>query len=176
MIQRSRSTIAAVCCAGLLAVSGCALGDATTEPEPTSEPKPSGLANFDTCSFFTPADLNVVEASGPGEPVEQVSFEPGCTFEGPDNLLTLYKNQDETVASYETGGNWDSYQKFDINGRAAATGISPGATGHGLCNILLDAGGGVAIVSITKIMPEATYDDCGLAEKVARQIEPRLPR
>ncbi|GAA3360722.1 DUF3558 domain-containing protein [Saccharopolyspora gregorii] len=177
MTRRSRRLITTAACAGLLSLSGCALGDtAPGQESPAPQPKPAGLRDFDTCTFFSPDELTAAGANGPSEPVEDFTFEQGCEFEGETMLLTLYKNQDETVASYETGGHWDSYRKFDINGRAAATGVSAGSTGQGICNTLVDAGGGVVILSVTGFMKDDVPDPCGEAKKLAEQIEPRLPR
>ncbi|MCA1195897.1 MULTISPECIES: DUF3558 domain-containing protein [unclassified Saccharopolyspora] len=178
MTRRSRRLLATVVCAGLFGVSGCALGGTDPGSEqnsPEPQPKASGLKDLDPCAFFTPDDLAAAGVGGAPERVEDVSFEPGCSFEGESAMLTLYKNQDETVGSYATHGNWDSYQKFDINGRAAATGVSAGATDRGICNVLVDAGGGVAIVTVNEIFPGGIPDPCGEAEKIARQVEPRLP-
>ena len=179
MTRRSRRVFTTVVCAALLGLSGCALGGAPTgsdENGPDPQPKASGLKDFDPCTFFTPDDLAAAGVGSAPERVEDVSFEPGCSFEGEKAMLTLYKNQDETVDSYATRGTWDSYQKFDINGRAAATGISAGATDRGICNIVVDAGGGVAIVTVNEVLPGDIPDPCGEAKKLAQQIEPRLPR
>ena len=172
MTRRSRRLITTAACAGLLSLSGCALGG---EESPAPQPKPTGLRDFDPCTFLTADDLKTAGVAEPGEQVENFSFEPGCRFEGEKTLLTLYKNQDETVISYATGGNWDRYEQLDINGRNAARAISGGSSESGICNVLIDAGGGIAMITVSGALPDDVPDPCGEAEKLARRIEPRLP-
>ncbi|WP_243794037.1 DUF3558 family protein [Saccharopolyspora gloriosae] len=179
MTRRSRSLISAIAGTALLSLSACALNattPSTDQETPPTQGSGSGLVGFDPCAFFTPEDLSAAGVSGQGEPVEQLESEPGCSYEGEKVLLTLYKNQQQTTDSYETSGSWDSYEKFDINGRTAARGISAGSTGQGICNVVVDSGGGVAIISISGILLDDVPEPCQAAEDIARQVEPRLPR
>ncbi|MEU6130501.1 DUF3558 domain-containing protein [Saccharopolyspora sp. NPDC047091] len=177
MNRRTRRSIAIAACAGLLSLSGCALGGTREGQEsPAPQPKATGLKDFDTCTVLSQEELAAAGVGGPGERVEHLSFEPGCSFEGDVRLLALYKNQDQTVTSYATGGSWDSYDQIDINGRDAARAVSSGSTDQGICNVLVNAGGGVVIVSVSGILRDDVPDPCGEAEKIARQVEPRLPR
>ncbi|MGI8308412.1 DUF3558 domain-containing protein [Saccharopolyspora hattusasensis] len=183
MTALSRTLISATAGLVLIGLAGCSGGTAggngktTTEQTPTSSSAGSGLKNFDTCAFFTQEDLSVAGVEGPGEKAEQLSFEPGCSYTGEKILLTLYKNEEETVSKYESDGHWDKYEKFSINGRNAARAVEGGggAVDAG-CSIVLDAGGGVVLVDVTEAKPDSVSDKCGEAEKIARQIEPRLPK
>ncbi|MGI8306215.1 DUF3558 family protein [Saccharopolyspora hattusasensis] len=165
---------------GLAACSGGPSGETShggNSESPTTQAGGSGgLAEFDPCSFLTSEDLNAAGVVGPGEAREQFKDEPGCGFEGEKTLLTLYKNQKQTVDSYKNNGQWDSYDSIGLNGRKAARGVAAGATGQGACSLVVDAGGGVVIVDVVGITRDSVPDTCGEAEKVARQIEPRLPK
>jgi uncharacterized protein DUF3558 len=169
---------AGVAMLGLAACSGGSGGETPGRDTsaPTTQAQAPGLKDFDPCNFLEPADLSAAGVSGPGEPRKQFESEPGCRYEGENLLLTLYKNQEETVDTYKSGGQWDSYDLVNLNGRKAARGVAAGASGQGGCSAIVDAGGGVVIIDVVGIMRGSVPDTCGEAEKIARQIEPRLPQ
>ncbi|MBB5152878.1 DUF3558 domain-containing protein [Saccharopolyspora phatthalungensis] len=183
MTALSRTLISATAGLVLIGLAGCSGGAAgsngrtTTEQPPTSSAAAAGLKDFDTCAFFTQGDLSAAGVKGPGQKAEQLSFEPGCSYRGEKILLTLYKNAEETVDKYESDGHWDKYEKFSINGRNAARAVEGGggAVDAG-CSIVLDAGDGVVLVDVTEAKPGSVSDKCGEAEKIARHVEPRLPK
>ncbi len=88
--------------------------------------------------------------------------------------LTLHKNVDETVDSYETGGNWEKYEKRSIAGRSAAIANVPGSGTTGGCDVLVDAGGGVAIYGISGKMADS-IEACPELEKIVGQTASGLP-
>ncbi|WP_246868303.1 DUF3558 family protein [Saccharopolyspora sp. ASAGF58] len=168
----------------LLGLAACSGGKAggdgqttTTQESSTTAAAGGGLQNFDPCSFLSSDDLSAAGVTGPGEKQDNFSFEPGCSYEGEKILLAVYKNQEETVAKYEKSGNWDKYEKFQLNGRSAARAVEGGggAVDAG-CSIVIDAGGGVVLVDVTEVMPDSVPDKCGEAEKIARQIEAKFPK
>ncbi|MGW3472465.1 DUF3558 family protein [Saccharopolyspora sp. NPDC000995] len=114
----------------LLGLAACSPGKAPGgqpgggEPTTSANAGAPGLKDFDPCALFTSADLSAAGVGGHGEKVEQFSFEPGCSYEGEDRLVTLYKNEQETVDKYQTDGKWDSYEKFNLNGRTAAHAVA----------------------------------------------------
>ncbi|MEV0057986.1 DUF3558 family protein [Saccharopolyspora shandongensis] len=167
----------------LLGLAACSPGKAPGgqpgggEPATTSANAGApGLKDFDPCAFFTSADLSAAGVGGQGEKIEQLKFEPGCSYEGEDRLVTLYKNEQETVGKYQTDGKWDSYERFNLNGRNAAHAVAAGSSGRGICSVLVDAGGGVVQIKVSGITKNDVPDPCGEAEKVARQVESRLPQ
>lgn len=181
MTALSRSMISATAGLVLIGLAGCSGGAADGGGAPTEgKPAPEAggaLQSFDPCSFLSPEDLSAAGVKGPGEKQDNFDHEPGCSFEGQNILLTVYKNQEETVTKYEKDGNWDKYEKFDLNGRNAARAVEAGGGSVDAgCSVVVDAGGGVVLVDVTEAMPGSVSDKCGEAEKIARQIEPKLPK
>jgi hypothetical protein len=110
-----------------------------------------------------------------GTPRSNTSDEPGCDFKGKDVVVTIYKNQTQTVSSYQQQGHWDTYTKTTVNGRPAAHAQGSGTSGTGGCTILMDAGGGVVLVDITD--PDKSDEQaCAEDMKYAQQVEPTLPK
>ncbi|QUH05786.1 DUF3558 domain-containing protein [Saccharopolyspora erythraea] len=157
-------------------MTACGGGSASNEPVPTSKAVGSGLASFDTCAFLGEEELSAAGVSGPGKPETQLSFEPGCAYEGADRFVTLYKNQEQTVDSYRTGGNWTKYEPVTVAGRNAARAIEAGGQEDLGCTVLVDAGGGVVLYDVQGIMAGKVADPCAEAEKIANQTASRLPK
>ncbi|MFR9732214.1 DUF3558 family protein [Saccharopolyspora sp. MS10] len=175
-LVRAVSGVAAVLVLGGL--SGCALGG-EADPEgvaPTSGPGEANgsLEAFDPCTFFQSGELAGWGLPARGEPFTVVSFEPGCTWVGDQMSLVLQKNVDESVASYESSGNWERYEKTNIGGRSAALANVPGGGATGGCTMLVDSGGGVAIYAVSGKLAESV-DPCAEIEKIADQTASRLP-
>lgn len=150
-------------------------GDSDTEGSQPSETQSAGLQDFDVCNFFTPEDLASAGVAGPGEPDDNLSFEPGCNYDGDEMDLTLYKAPEDPFDKYMSQGNFGEVNPFDANGRKAAVGVTAGSEGKGICSTFLDAGGGTVIVTASEQREGAVPDPCGESKKVAEQIEPRLP-
>ncbi|WP_093414987.1 DUF3558 family protein [Saccharopolyspora flava] len=179
MKKLSRSLIATAAGAALLGLSACGTGSGsgggnTEAPETTSSQ--AGLASFDPCTFFQPDQLTSFGLGTQSEPFAPVSYEPGCRWTGEKFILSLQKNAEETVASYETTGSWDSYTKKTIAGRSAAVALESGATGVGSCSVLVDAGGGVAIFMLDGQRQDSVPDPCGETEKIVSQVASQLPK
>ncbi|MGW0892674.1 DUF3558 family protein [Saccharopolyspora sp. NPDC002578] len=175
MSKLVRSLAVVASSAVLVGLSGCALGEGDGTQAPTSDAAGASLEAFDPCTFFSPDDLTGFGLSPQSEPFTQVSFEPGCRWTGEKMSLTLHKNVDETVDSYETGGNWEKYEKRSIAGRSAAIANVPGSGTTGGCDILVDAGGGVAIYGISGKMADS-IDACPELEKIVNQTASGLPK
>ncbi|MBQ0927463.1 DUF3558 family protein [Saccharopolyspora endophytica] len=174
MKKVSRTLIAGAAGVALLGLSACSGNSSGGAPEPAPAPQGKPIASFDPCTFFTPEELTSLGVSTQSQDGGVVSFEPGCEWEGEKMTLTLLKNADQTVESYEKNGNWDSYSKKSIGGRSGAVAVESGATGQGGCTVLVDAGGGVAVYGIDGAMRDSV-DACGETEKVANQTASRLP-
>lgn len=174
----SRSLAVGVAGLALVGLSACSGGTSKGGEEPstpTSAAQSSGLANFDPCTFLTPEELSAAGVSAPSRPVDDIKSQPGCDWEGEDVLLTLSKNETEDFEKYSKN-NFETFDRFDLNGRQAARAVTAGSGGQGICSTIISAGGGIVDVNVAGIMRNSVPDPCGAAEKIARQIEPRLPK
>ncbi|MGI8310275.1 DUF3558 family protein [Saccharopolyspora hattusasensis] len=165
---------AVVALVGLSACGSGGSGSGATAQAPTTLAGGPELEKFDPCAFFQSAELTSWGLPAQGEEFAPVSFEPGCRWQGQQMSLTFQKNVDETVASYEKGGNWERYDKKTISGRSAAVANVPGGGSTGGCNVLVDAGGGVTIYGVSGRLADSV-DACGEAEKIVSQSASRLP-
>lgn len=174
----SRTVVVAAAGFALLGLSSCSGGSTGNTGNggdtPTMTSASSGLESFDVCNFFTPEDLSSAGVAGPGEPDSTIPSEPGCNYQGDKMDLALYKVSDTAFDKYTTQGNFAEIQPFEISGRKAATGVTAGSEGQGICSTFLDASGGTIIVTVTG-EDRDSVDACGESRKVAEQISPRLP-
>ncbi len=68
----------------------------------------------------------------------QVPWELGCLWNGDEKTVAINKSTEGTVDSYEQSGNWGTYEKQQIAGRAAAAAQVPSsAANDGGCNVSL---------------------------------------
>lgn len=174
----SRSFALGVSGLAVVVVAGCAGGVGGSEGEDPSALKEPGaaLAGVDPCSVMKPDQLTAAGYETQGKPVKQFDFEPGCRYKGEQMILTLYKNQRETVESYGKRSTWAEYSRFDVNGREAARALSKSEQRDGgACTTMLSAGGGVIVLN--GIGEDRTgFDTCGELSRVAEQIAPDLPK
>lgn len=173
-----RSVAAGIAGLALVGLSACSGGSAGGEEPgaPTTETQSSGLSNFDPCNFFTPEELTAAGVqAGAGRPANAMESQPGCDWEGENVLLTLSKNETSDFEAYSKN-NFEKFERFDIDGRQSARAVTAGSGGSGICSVILSAGGGIVDVNVAGIMNDSVADPCGEAEKVARQIAPRLPQ
>jgi uncharacterized protein DUF3558 len=171
-------TAAGVALLGLSACSGGGLGSGgadDTSAAPTSASSGSGLASFDPCTFFKADELTSFGVSTQSQEFTQVSFQPGCEWEGEKLAIALQKNADETVQSIESGGSYDSFDRITVGGREAGRLIVPGATGQGGCITVVSAGGGIVLYQIAGEMRDSLADPCADLEKIADRTASRLP-
>ncbi|MGW5644973.1 DUF3558 family protein [Saccharopolyspora sp. NPDC003752] len=178
MSTLSRTVVVTAAGVALLSLTACSGGSPgrTGDGEPTtSAAEAPGLESFDVCNFFTPSDLSAAGVAGPGEPDNNLKSEPGCNYNGAKMDLTLYKVPDTTFDKYTTQGNFAEIEPFEISGRKAATGVTAGSQGQGICSTFLDAGKGTITVTVTG-EDRDSVDACGESRKVAEQISPRLPK
>ncbi|MCA1225136.1 DUF3558 domain-containing protein [Saccharopolyspora sp. 6M] len=164
----------------MFGLSSCALGSGVDgggegAGSPTSSGVDAALESFDPCTFFKPDELTSYGVSTQAEEFTQVSFQPGCTWNGEKMDIALQKNADETIQSLEKGGSYDSYEHIKIAGRDSARMIAPGFTGQGACITVVPAGGGVVLYQLTAYMRDSVADPCGEIEKIAEQTASRLP-
>lgn len=172
----TRALIAATSGVALLGMSACGSGNTAGESKPQPEPQAKAIESFDPCTFFKPDELTSWGVSTQPQDASVVKAEPGCEWEGENQVVALQKNAGETVDSYETSGSWDSYKKTSIGDRKGAIALESGATGQGSCTVLVDAGGGVAIYGLDGLMRDSIPDPCGDLQKIANQTASRLPK
>lgn len=175
----SRSVVAGIAGLALVGLSACSGGSNAGGEQPgapTTETQSTGLSSFDPCTFFTPDELTAAGVqAGPGRPAKALESQPGCDWEGENVLLTLSKNETQDFEAYSKN-NFEKFERFDLDGRQAARAITSGSGGQGICSVILSAGGGIVDVNVAGIMSDSVADPCGEAEKVSRQIAPRLPQ
>ncbi len=175
MSTRFRSLLGMSAGALVLSASACATpagGGDSEQPETSQAQQSKALEQFDPCTFFTPDELKAWGLPTQGEDSTQVSWEPTCRWSGDENVVGLSKNVEETVDSYEQSSSWASYEKQPIGGRSGTVAVTSGASGGGGCNVLVDAGGGVAIYQITSDADDA----CSELKPIAEQTASRLPQ
>ncbi|MBB5153358.1 DUF3558 family protein [Saccharopolyspora phatthalungensis] len=163
---------------GLSACTGggsSAGGGEETSSAPTSASSGSGLAGFNPCTFFKPEELTSFGVSTQSKDFTQVSFQPGCEWTGEKQTIGLQKNAEETVQSLGKGGGFDEFTPTTVAGREAAKMLTAGATGQGVCNYVVSAGGGIVLYQITGAMRDSVADPCGELKKIADQTASRLP-
>ncbi|MDA3629268.1 DUF3558 family protein [Saccharopolyspora sp. WRP15-2] len=171
----SRAAIAAVAGAAILSTASCGAG-APGNGDKDEEGSASGLAQVDPCTMVPTDVLASFGLRGPGDPDSNGASEPGCYFAGDPISGTFYKNQEMTVATYgDKPGIWERYDRKQVDGRAAASGVATGAGDTGVCTTLFDAGGGVIILTVSN-KGEASIDSCAEGLKIAEKIAPGLPK
>ncbi|GAA4875321.1 DUF3558 family protein [Saccharopolyspora cebuensis] len=166
--RSARATMVGIAVLGAAACAGPTAGDDRTQPE-----EAPALAGFDPCTFFAPEELSSFGVGPEAEEFTPVSFEPGCKWNGEDMDLTFQKNEDESVQSYATS-NWDSYTEAPLAGRTAAIAVPAGGTDQGVCEAVVDTGGGVVLYGITAAFG-SSVDACGEVEAIAERTASRLP-
>lgn len=173
----SRSLVAA--CAGfvLLGTAGCGPGGLAGDDsgEPSAPPQEAGLAGVDPCAVLSPEKLTELGLEGPGQPLNDAPSEPGCDYMGDVIGATVSKNQGKTVESYAKQANWAKFESTDVNGRVGASAVDKGATQARICSAMFNAGGGVIVVDVSETRP-GNLDECGEALKIAKLIEPNVPK
>ncbi|MFR9732269.1 DUF3558 family protein, partial [Saccharopolyspora sp. MS10] len=126
-----------------------------------------GLESFDPCTFFNGDELASFGVGPQAKEFTQVSFQPGCSWDGELLSIAVQKNAEETVESLERGGSYDSFDRVNVAGRESARMIAPGFTDQGGCITVVPAGGGVVLYQLTAYMRDSVADPCGEIEKIA---------
>ncbi|MER5389816.1 DUF3558 family protein [Saccharopolyspora sp. NPDC002686] len=171
----SRAVFAACASAVALTVAGC--GGPTQGGDPASEAQSQkGLAVVDPCELLAPEQLKSFGFNGPGEPTSIVPSQPGCAFKGEPFSITVFKNEEETVESLgRQEGTWAKFDRLEVDGRPAASGISSGSTRARICSAMFNAGGGVIILTVQEFRDQG-LDECAEGLKVAEAVAPKLPK
>ena len=152
--------------------AGCGPSAGGDGPTP---PRSDALAGVDPCSILTPQDLGTAGLRPNGSPQSDVATEPGCYYSGRAMTVTTYKNVAETVESSATKPDWAKFDRFDLNGRPAATSVSAGSTQAQICSTMFDSGKGMIRVS-AHMKRAGNEDACQKSQEIAKQIEPRMPK
>lgn len=178
MRKFSRSLFATAAGLALLGLSACGGASTGGGEQPSAQPPApgSGLQSFDPCTFFTPEELTSFGVGTTAQDFTQVSFQPGCAWEGEKLSIGLQKNAKDTVQSLGQSGGFDKYEPTTVAGREAAEIIVGGGTDQGGCNYAVSAGGGIVMYQLTGFMRDSVPDPCGELEKVVNQTASRLPQ
>ncbi|PRW62162.1 DUF3558 domain-containing protein [Actinopolyspora mortivallis] len=163
--------------AALTGATACSPSGGTENSPETSSPTSSenSLASVDPCTVLSETELKSFGLKSPGSPAEPLPWTPGCDYLGDPIGLRLVKNTRETVASAEQKDTWATFERTTVNGRAAATAVTKGATQAETCDAMFDAGEGMIQVRATESRPPYTVDECAEALKIAKKVEPKVP-
>lgn len=167
----------AVAAAGVMLVSlaGCMPGSGASEPTGSKNPPASSnaLAGVDPCALLKPSDAEASGLRQPGSPDSEVSGEPGCKYKGQNLRANIFKNE-KPVEEIAKTAQWARFDRVEINGRAGAVAINSGSTQAKICNIFFNAGSGsINVQSGEQFTP---IDECAEGLKIAKLIEPNVPR
>jgi hypothetical protein len=159
----------------LAGAAACAPGNTSgNDSNESGSPAPQGqLSSVDPCAVLKPADSTAAGFEGAGK--LQPGVDPNCAYRGQLIAANVYKSTTETVAVAEKKPVWAKFERTDVNGRTGATAISSGSTQARLCSVMFDAGGGMIRVAVREIRP-GDLDECGEALKVAKLVEPNVPK
>ncbi len=174
----SRSLVAAAVGVALVGVTGCGPGGLSgdTSPETTSaSPSKDTLASVQPCQMLPPETLKSFGLEVPGEPKDQLAWEPGCYFAGEPVTAAMYKNTKQTVSSAEKQPVWAEFERIQVNNRSGARAITQGATKARSCTVIFDAGQGTIQVTTTEPRLPDDIDECQQALEIAKKIEPNVP-
>lgn len=159
-----RSTLVAL---GLLA-AGCG----------AASPAVTDSSRVDMCSILSDAELSQLGITpGTRMPVDREGS-VGCEWAGTPFLLSLERDS-HTLASYRgrpRGPAFISYAENTVNGRPGAR-FKVDRDGTD-CEQLIDGGSVSLVVSVTPAVTGngPSIDSCAEALRIARIVEPRLPR
>ena len=175
MGREFRNRLSAFLAAALLPLSGCALNSSADESAAARPDPAGGLSGTDPCTLLAEDELVSYGVLLPGYPNASISAEPGCDFDGDPFGYSFAKNQQMTVDKYGSQDNWAKFDRRDLQGRKAASAIDSGSVGARICSTMVDAGGGVVIVTAGELNDEGR-DECAESWRLAEVIAPRLPR
>ncbi|WP_460955263.1 DUF3558 domain-containing protein [Parasphingorhabdus pacifica] len=177
-MRTTRSATAAVLVIAGLLLSGCAGGTGDDANAPTTEPaEPSPLASFDPCGAVPPEVLQANELESAGEPVDQGIEEPGCRHRGDVLYLTVYKAEQKGLDYWEQRrSNFGVFQPNQVGERQGIQVVNTGSQGQGICNQIIEVGGGSVSVHVKYRADKIEGNDpCTKATEIAQLIEPKLP-
>lgn len=156
-----------------LVAAGCAAPVSGSAPPPTA----ADSSRVDMCIILTDQELSQLGIRlDSREPVDRPGS-VGCSWRGTPFALTLERDG-ETVASYKArqpGPALITFAENTVNGRA---GVRFGVEREGTdCEQLIDGGSVSLVVSVAPAVGSGPkIDSCAEALRIARMIEPRLPR
>ena len=157
----------------LVGAAGCsALGG--DKEDASSAPPPNALASLDPCQVLTQQDLSAYGIEGPGTPVKDVPWAPGCMYQSSDLGLSVYADTKDTVESTHSHSQWAKWDNVDIVGRPGAVAVNGGSKNAHICNAMFDSGRGRINVQ-AETNKDGDSSECQKAQDVAKQVAPRMP-
>lgn len=139
---------------------------------------PSDASPVDMCTVLTDHELSQLGITPESRKIVEEVGSVGCAWQGPSYTLDLERDK-ETVASYRTrqrGPAFITFTENTVNGRAGVRfAVDSGRTA---CEQLIDGGSVSLVVGVAPVssQPAPAIDSCAEALRIARLIEPRLPR
>lgn len=173
----TRSVTASLLVAAGFLLAGCGSGESGT-PAPAPQPAgPSPLASFDPCQALSPSELEPLGVEPEGEPVDQGIGEPGCRHRGDPFYVAVYKSEENGLDYWEgQRSNFGVFEPNQVGTRQGIRFVNTGSQGQGICNQVIEAGGGTVSVQVKYRADKIEGSDpCSKALEIAQQVEPKLP-
>lgn len=163
-------TLSAVLCCTL---AGCDLIPGSTSAQTSSTPKPS--PEFDVCQLLSEEQLVSLEVETKATPKDWAG-KVGCEREGKVFSIGLFRDVRQSFDESEKGHQSPGFQwtRVDVNGRRGAHYVA--SAGKTECAFIFDIGAtaNLYIQIFNKSTDPGT--PCVTAERVAKMVEPNLPK
>lgn len=173
----SRSLLAATAGVALFGLAGCFGGADAGGGKPSGQPsgeQGSALASLDPCTIMKPDQLTAAGLPTAGTPANETPSEPGCTYAGDTSTIGIYRAAGTSFDAYSKQ-QWKEFTRVAVNGRPAANAKKPEFTDD-MCVTLMSSGGGTIQVHAGAADPRKPFNGCAESLKIAKQIEPSLPK
>jgi hypothetical protein len=162
---------------GLVVVLGLAncgsQGGATPSPSGGASSSTKAVPAVDACKVLSAQDFASVGLPAQGQ-ARTNDGEVGCSYDGQRYIVKLMVDPTRTVDGYLAGAsNYLTDRQNAVNGRRGALVQSVDAKNG--CTQFMELGGGVFVVRMTYGYGQ-TSDPCGDTERIARVVEPKLPK
>ncbi|MCK2240514.1 MULTISPECIES: DUF3558 domain-containing protein [unclassified Crossiella] len=158
----------------LILLAGC--GTTSVGGTPTT-PSASPVPKVDACTVLNEQELSSI--GQPAQPHEKLDKrgEVGCSWQGPDYGVALTVDAARKLEEYlnKPQGTYVKSQLNSINGRRGF--LSQAFKGNDECAEFMELGGGLFNIRLTYAAAYAGKGDpCVDVERVAKLVEPKLPK
>jgi hypothetical protein len=157
----------------VLALAGCGSQGGSPPPSGGASSSTKAVPAVDACTVLSAQDLASVGLPAQGQPHTNHS-EVGCRYDGQRYTAGLAVDPTRTVDGYLAGAsNYLTDRQNSVNGRRGALIQSLDVkTG---CAQYMELSGGVFVVDMQYHYGQ-TGDPCGHTERIAKVVEPKLPK
>ncbi|SIE16658.1 DUF3558 family protein [Mycobacteroides abscessus] len=158
--------------------TGSPLSSATSVTTATADNNPVKGTTFDACTAITDTDVatwNVDPANK--RDAHKTAFGQrvrGCIWGGPDWFIKIYAVDTSMTQLAQPNDRWDRHEPVAVGARSGW--LIHGTNGIS-CSVTIPSQQAVATVQIDlKLdLTEQRYNQCPLALRIIRQIEPKIP-